>query len=520
MAWFSAAASNRRRKARQLQKEAKLATKERKRQEKIGLKDVNYFKPRLVKACSQQGMMYILRPIMRPDAFDVIFLGKSPIQRVKFSHVFFDETRIWFRINSLELPYMTSILDFMTEGFLATVSDALGREIKCYRSPKSGTWIVIERDGSTAGIPEYVRMQDALDAIPADADELTVMLGMGEHGVWQFGSLTDWQHLLIAGQTNSGKSVWMNSAIVTLFLRNTPDRLMFMMIDLKNGVELGPYKKLPHLWRPIARKPEEVEAALNEFIAEMNRRGDMFEAAGVRNLQEWNRKFPDQKLPFIVLVIDELSRLLLNSDSKIKKTSKHLLNDVLATARAYGMHAFACTQDPASEVVPRWLKTNLPGKLCFSMPSISASITVLGNKGAHKLGVKGRFVFQFDEDIKVQGPYIGTDGITRAVKFAIKEEAKRNKGDEKPKVQLIDVLRHCHEQQDDRLSLTHVVHQFRSQVGERQIRDWLKEADDQVFELGPGEWFQVQNNTGRQGRRLIPVPAPDQAHESTLMAAD
>ena len=521
MAWFSLAATERRRKAKQLQKEAKLAEKERKRLEKIGMKDVKYFLPRLTKACSQQGMMYILRPIMRPDAFDMIFLGKSPIQRIKFSHVLFDERRIWFRINSLELPYMTSILDFKTEGFLATVSDALGREIKVEGNPKSGTWIIIERDGSTAGIPQYVSMQDALEAIPETADPLTVMLGMGEHGVWQMVSLTDVQHMLVAGQTNGGKSVWMNSAIVIIAVRNTPDEVQYMMIDLKNGVEFSPYKKLPHLWRPIARKPEEVEAALQEFIDEMNRRGDMFEAVGVRNHKEWNSKFPDQKLPFIVLWVDELGRLLLNGNPKIKKVSKHLLNDVLSSARAYGMHAIVCTQDPASEVLPRWLKTNLPGKLCFSMPSISASITVLGNKSATRLGVKGRAVFQFDEDIKVQGPYIGTGGINKAIAFTLKREAERKKAEQKPRIELIDVLRYSHEHLGGTLGRYKLLAHFQSQgISERRLQTWLTENDGQTFEVAPGQWFRIEKTNGDRGRRLVTVAAPDAVLYDVSEAAD
>ena len=245
--------------------------------------------------------------------------------------------------------------------------------------------------------------------------ELAIALGKDINGMAYCTDLTRMPHLLIAGATGSGKSVCLNAILACLLLHYSPDQLKMVLIDPKR-VELTPYNGIPHLITPVVTDVEEVVNVLQWVLREMDMRNIHFMENGVRNIQEYNRKFSSKKLPYIVVVIDELANLMSEVGPEVESSIIRLAQ----TARAMGIHLIVATQRPSRDVITGTIKGNLPTRIAFAVATNIDSQVILDRPGAENLFGKGDMYFLFTEEIslkRLQCVYVSDDEIHRIVSY-------------------------------------------------------------------------------------------------------
>ncbi len=264
-------------------------------------------------------------------------------------------------------------------------------------------------------IPVPLREVIGSDDFRAHKRELGIALGKDINGSTFGADLTRMPHLLIAGATNSGKSVCLNSILVCLLLNNSPERLKLILVDPKR-VELTGYNGLPHLITPVVTDAEQVGNILQWVLREMDMRNLHFMENGVRNIQEYNRKFSNKKLPYIVIVIDELANLMMEAASDIENSIVRLAQ----TARAMGIHLIVATQRPSRDVITGTIKGNLPTRIAFAVASYVDSQVILDRPGAENLFGMGDMYFLSVEDTalkRLQCVFVSDNEIKRIVDY-------------------------------------------------------------------------------------------------------
>ncbi|PIR74508.1 MAG: cell division protein FtsK [Candidatus Magasanikbacteria bacterium CG10_big_fil_rev_8_21_14_0_10_47_10] len=244
-----------------------------------------------------------------------------------------------------------------------------------------------------------------------------MMIGLGKDvsgKVW-FADLPRMPHLLIAGSTGSGKTVCMNTIITSLLYQNTAETLRMIMIDPKR-VELTVYNGIPHLLTPVITNVGKTVNALKWTIAEMDRRFEVLSRAGNRNITSYNEKHPDQKMPHILFIIDELADLMATASGDVEAGIIRLAQ----MARAVGIHLIVATQRPSVDVITGLMKANIPGRIAFSVASITDSRTILDTQGADKLIGKGDMLLltsDFPKPVRIQGAFISESETKRVIKY-------------------------------------------------------------------------------------------------------
>ncbi len=266
---------------------------------------------------------------------------------------------------------------------------------------------------------------------------LAFCLGKDIGGNCVASDLSKMPHLLIAGATGSGKSVCINTLIISLLYKYSPDRVRLLMIDPK-VVELNVYNGIPHLLIPVVTDPKKAAGALNWAVNEMTRRYKLFADNGVRNIEGYNELFEagkiEDKLPFIVIIIDELADLMMVCPNDIED----YIGRLAQMARAAGMHLVIATQRPSVDVITGVIKANIPSRISFSVSSQIDSRTILDMAGAEKLLGKGDMLFYpvgEGKPIRIQGAFISENEVERVVDFI-----KSQMGDPVYKEELIDHL--------------------------------------------------------------------------------
>ncbi len=242
---------------------------------------------------------------------------------------------------------------------------------------------------------------------------LTVALGKDITGRSVFGDLDDMPHLLIAGTTGSGKTVCVNTCILSLLFRGSPNDLKFLMIDPKM-VELMPFNGLPHLLCPVVTDAKKAAVALNWVVSEMESRYVLLSKAGVRNIEAYNEK--QEKIPYIIVIVDEFADLMSVARDQIENAITRLAQ----LSRAVGIHLILATQRPSVDVITGVIKANLPARVSFKVASKVDSRTVLDSNGAEALLGKGDMLFlqPGKEDlIRIQGALVKDAEIERVVEF-------------------------------------------------------------------------------------------------------
>jgi DNA segregation ATPase FtsK/SpoIIIE-like protein len=264
---------------------------------------------------------------------------------------------------------------------------------------------------SVVAIREILEAMPRLGTIPP----LNMALGKDITGRPIYGDLGKMPHLLVAGATGSGKSVCLNCIVASLLVSATPDQVQMVMIDPKR-VELSVYNGIPHLKNPVITDPRMAAGALFEMTKEMDQRYERFAKAGVRKIEEWNAKFPDDQLPYVVIIIDELADLMLVAPGKVET----LICRLAQLARATGIHLIVATQRPSVDVITGIIKANIPSRIAFAVSSQVDSRTILDMGGAERLLGRGDMLYlpiDAPKPVRSQGALITGDEVNRLVEF-------------------------------------------------------------------------------------------------------
>ncbi len=237
------------------------------------------------------------------------------------------------------------------------------------------------------------------------------------------GDIASMPHLLIAGSTGSGKSVCINSILISLLYHEKPEDLKLILIDPKM-VELSHYNKIPHLLVPVVTEPKQAEGALNWALKEMEDRYNLFKESGVRDLDTYNQlmiQSGSEKLPRIVIVIDELADLMMNSPKEVEAA----ICRIAQKARACGIHLIIATQRPSVDVITGLIKSNIPSRIAFAVASNTDSRTILDTAGAEKLLGKGDMLYKpvgLSKPLRIQCCYVSDHEINNVIEAVKLEE--------------------------------------------------------------------------------------------------
>jgi S-DNA-T family DNA segregation ATPase FtsK/SpoIIIE len=241
--------------------------------------------------------------------------------------------------------------------------------------------------------------------------KLPIALGKSISGMPIVGDLTSMPHLLIAGTTGSGKSVCINTIIVSLLYKLNPDLCKFILIDPKM-LELSTYEGIPHLLTPVITDAKKATSALAWTVKEMNSRYKLMSKVGVRNIDGYNTKHK-LKMPYIVVVVDEMSDLMLVAGKEIE----NYIQKLSQMARAAGIHIIMATQRPSVDVITGTIKANFPTRVSFQVSSKIDSRTILGEQGAEQLLGKGDMLFMSSANriVRIHGPFVSENEIEKIV---------------------------------------------------------------------------------------------------------
>ena len=276
-----------------------------------------------------------------------------------------------------------------------------------------------------------VLLREVLENFPNKDSKLLVALGKDIMGMPKATEINKMPHLLVSGTTGSGQSVCINSFIISILMRTKPDEVKLVLVDPKK-VELSCYNGVPHLLTPVVTDPKKANVALKKIVTEMERRYDEFERTGNKNIagynmyiEKQNKVLPEEeklhKMPFIVVIIDELADLMLVAAKEVEDS----IMRITQMARAAGIHLIVATQRPSTDVITGLIKANIPSRIAFAVSSGIDSRTILDATGAEKLLGKGDMLFFPIGDstpTRVQGTFVSEDEIAAVVDHVIRQQ--------------------------------------------------------------------------------------------------
>ena len=276
-----------------------------------------------------------------------------------------------------------------------------------------------------------VTLREVFELIPKEKEssKLLAVLGKDIMGSPRFMEINKTPHLLIAGATGSGKSVCVNSIITTILMRSKPDEVKLVMIDPKK-VELSMYNGAPHLLSPVVNDPKKASIVLKKIVEEMEKRYDLLSETGTKNIEGYNKLIQSKidsgdtsvkKLPYIVVLIDELADLMLVAAKEVEDS----IMRITQMARAAGIHLIVATQRPSTDVITGVVKANIPSRISFAVSSGIDSRTILDMTGAEKLIGKGDMLFLpmgEGNPTRIQGSFVSEDEVQKIVDYTVKQQ--------------------------------------------------------------------------------------------------
>jgi len=280
----------------------------------------------------------------------------------------------------------------------------------------------------TSGVP----IREVLSNVPSNMENAKILFSLGKDIMGRncCADMAKMPHLLVAGSTGSGKSVCINSFIASILIRMRPDECKLVLVDPKK-VELSNYNGIPHLMCPVVSDPKKASVALQKIVAEMERRYDTFSEKNVKNISgynDWVEKQNKQagseiekKMPYIVVIIDELADLMLVAAKEVEDS----IMRITQMARAAGIHLIVATQRPSTDVITGVVKANIPSRISFAVASGIDSRTILDQTGAEKLLGKGDMLYLpmgENAPIRIQGNFISDEETQRIIDYVCKEQ--------------------------------------------------------------------------------------------------
>ena len=282
-------------------------------------------------------------------------------------------------------------------------------------------------------VTTMVTVREILESVPVALKEskLLVALGRDIMGRPQYCEINKTPHLLVAGSTGSGKSVCINSMIVSILMRTKPEEVKLVLVDPKK-VELSMYNGVPHLLAPVVTDPKKANIALKKIVVEMDNRYELFSRTGTKNIAGYNayidkknENLPENEkskhMPFIVVIIDELADLMLVAAKEVEDS----IMRITQMARAAGIHLIVATQRPSTDVITGVVKANIPSRIAFAVSSGIDSRTILDEVGAEKLLGKGDMLFSPQGEnipIRIQGTFLSDEEIKSVVDHTVKQQ--------------------------------------------------------------------------------------------------
>lgn len=312
----------------------------------------------------------------------------------------------------------------------------LAEEFALWMSASSGVRIEAPIPGKSAiglEVPnaknEAVAFSEVVSDISVAHNPSKLCIGLGKDisGNIIAADLSKMPHLLVAGSTGSGKSVCINTIIAGILYKARPDEVKLILVDPK-VVELSNYNGIPHLLTPVVTEPKKAASALHWAVAEMERRYQTFADSHVREINSYNAQ-AKEKMPFIVIIIDELSDLMMTAKVDVEEAILRLAQK----ARAAGIHLIIATQRPSVDVITGIVKANIPSRIAFAVSSQTDSRTILDMGGAEKLLGKGDMLFSpigLNKPVRVQGAFVSDAELNKIVDFIVKQSIPVNYSEE------------------------------------------------------------------------------------------
>ncbi|MGA9348394.1 MAG: DNA translocase FtsK 4TM domain-containing protein [Anaerolineae bacterium] len=350
--------------------------------------------------------------------------------------------------------------------------------------------------------------------------KLKIALGQGVAGQPVVADLATMPHLLIAGATGSGKSVCINSITTCLVCNNTPENLRLVMIDPKM-VELSRFKGLPHLLSGVETEVERVVGVLKWVTREMEERYKKFAEAGARHLEDYNHKLksPHERLPCIIVLIDELADLMLFAPDEIE----WLICRIAQMARATGIHLIIATQRPSVDVVTGLIKANFPARISFTVTSQVDSRVILDSAGAESLLGEGDMLYMASDSsklVRIQGCFVSDEEIKRVVQFWRAEAAADWLGEEKPPWEEVMEEEKEDELLEEAIEMVKRYNRASASFLQRKLRVGYPRASRIMDQLEERGVVGALKDDGRSREVLVSAPDETSASASTELSVD
>ena len=384
-------------------------------------------------------------------------INNQYIKTVNSAHLYSIYYKILNTVKTRKLLSLQNDISFLIGVKKVKIEISDNANTICIRVPKA------ERD--TAYFKDIVEQQ----CYKENNAELKVVLGQNTDGEIIIKDLVDMTHLLIAGQTGSGKSVFLNTVIASIINNKNTD---FIMVDTKK-VELSVYHNLNSLLFPVCTNCEQTIVALNWVVTEMTKRYSLFEKNGVRNIKEYN-ELHKKKMNRIVIIVDELADLMMTSTKEVES----LICRIAQLSRASGIHLVIATQRPSHEILTGLLKANLPTRIAFAVNTKVNSRVILDRNGAEELLGKGDMLFlNGNGDIeRLQSTFITTEEVIELVENANKKLKKRIK---KQDVLLESVIKYITRKKNKTITTTELQEVFK--IGEMQASNIINDLEKMKY---------------------------------------